>query len=150
MTSSGPNAGPDPDAVRTSPRVLSIAGVVLVSVAIGTCLLLGTLGWFAVGFGVMTDCTNNYSCTETGCDPCAPAARWINAGGVIQLALALAGVIVLIVGLRSSHQAYLLLGGVGLLAASAATVLGTTWAADESYCRPGTPGYAASYCSIDD
>lgn len=135
--------------VRRSQRVLTVAGVVLVAVAIGIALLLGTFGWFAVGFGMMTDCTNNYNCTDSGCAPCDSTAAWINAGGVIQLALALAGVVLLVLGLRSLQRACLLLGGIALLAGSAATVVGTTWRAEESYCQPGTPGYAASYCSTD-
>lgn len=130
-------------------RVRSVAGVALVSLAIGTCVLLGTLGWFVVGFGTMTDCTTNYSCTETGCAPCASAARWINVGGLAQLGLAGAGIAALVRGLRRRRPATLLLGGATILAMSVLTALGTTWLAQESYCQPGTPGYARSYCAVE-
>lgn len=149
MTTDGSHTGADPGRRRNSQRVLTVIGVALVTIAIAISLLLGTLGWFAVGFGMMTDCTNNYSCTETGCAPCDATAGWINAGGLIQLGLAAAGVALLVVGLRSSQRACLVLGAVVLLACSAATVIGTTWRAEESYCQPGTPGYAMSYCSVD-
>ncbi|HET7327597.1 MAG TPA: hypothetical protein VFJ14_09975 [Nocardioidaceae bacterium] len=131
-------------------KALSIAGIVLVSVAIGTCLLLGTFGWFAVGFSMMTDCTNNYNCTATSCTPCATTGRWINAGGIAQWVLAGMGVVVLRTGMRAKQRAYLVGGGGMLLAMSVLTIAGTTWLAQESYCQPGTPGYISSYCSTAD
>lgn len=130
-------------------RASFVLGTVLLSLAIGVCLLLGTLGWFAIGFGMMTDCTNNYSCTETGCPPCATTERWINAGGITQWILAGAGLGLAIWGIvRTKDGSRLAVGALVLLVASTATVVGTTWRASESYCQPGTPGYAASYCSV--
>ncbi len=123
-------------------------GIVLLSLAIGVCLLLGTLGWFAVGFGIMTDCTNNYSCSTTGCPPCATTGRWINAGAFSQWVLAATGVVLLVHGLRSRHRVPLALCAAGLLGISALTLVGTTWRAQESYCQPGSPGYARSYCAV--
>lgn len=122
-----------------------VAGVILVSVAIVTCLLLGTLGWFVIGFGVLTDCTNMYSCSSSGCAPCATARGWVGVGGVAQLVLAGAGVAVLI---RPSTRRPrdLAVSAVALLALSVLTIVGTTTAARGSYCQPGTPGYAGSYC----
>ncbi len=134
---------------RDSQRRLPLAGVVLLSVAIGACLLLGTFGCFAVGLRMMTDCTNNYSCTEISCTPCASASRWINTGGAVQIGLALGGAVLLVIGLRSSQRDRLVLSGVVLLTMSAATAIGTTWRASESYCQPATRGYAASYCSTN-
>ncbi len=132
---------------RSAARVV---GVVLISLAIATSVVLGTVGWFAVGFGMMTDCTNNYSCTETGCSPCTTTERWINLGGVAQLLLAVVGVVVLVTGLRARLRTALVVAGAALLATSVLTVVGTTWRAQESYCRPGTPGYATSYCATGD
>ena len=132
-------------------RATLVAGVVLVVLAIATSLVLGTLGWFAVGFGVMTDCTNEYSCSSTGCSPCATASRWITAGGVAQLGLAVAGVVILVRALRTARgRTALPVAGVVLLAVSAGTMALTTSAANASYCRVDSPGYAESYCSTDD
>lgn len=131
-------------------RVVQVAGVVLVVLAIATSLALGTIGWAAVGFGVMTDCTNEYSCSSTGCSPCDTASRWITAGGIAQLGLALAGVVVLVRELRPARApAVLPIAGVVLLAASMGTIAVTTSAADASYCRMGSPGHAESDCSTD-
>jgi hypothetical protein len=126
-----------------------VFGLVLVSFAIGVCVLLGTLGWFAVGFGTMTDCTDNYSCSSTGCPPCGDTARWINVGGVVQWLLAAAAITILVRGSRSQRWLPLLGGGAAVLAASLLAFLGTTLQASESYCRPGTAGYESSYCSVD-
>ncbi|HEY0904154.1 MAG TPA: hypothetical protein VGE14_09720 [Marmoricola sp.] len=131
-------------------QVVLVAGVVLVALAIATSLALGTIGWAAVGFGVMTDCTNEYSCTSTGCPPCDTASRWITTGGIAQLGLALAGVVVLVRGLRTARtRAALPLMGVLLLASSAGVITVTTSAAQASYCRVDSPGYEQSYCSTD-
>jgi hypothetical protein len=127
-----------------------VAAIALLTVAIGTCLLFGTIGWFAVGFGVMTDCTDNYSCSPTGCSPCATTALWINVGGLAQLLLAVAGVGVLVRGLRTKQSGRLAVGGLVLLMSSVLIVVGTTWRAQGSYCQPGSPDYRSSYCSTDD
>ena len=126
----------------------SAARIVPLSVAITICLLFGTLGWFMVGFGLMTDCTNNYSCTETGCAPCATSGRWINAGAIAQFVLAGVGV-VLMRRLRAPGRAYLAFGGTALLVMSVLTIVGTTWRAQESYCQPDD-GYYSPYCAIED
>ena len=114
-------------------KALSDDGTGLVSVAIGTSLLLGTLGWFGVGFGMMTDCSNKYSCTETGCPPCATAEHCINAGGIAQWVLAGMGVVVLVRRRRAKQHADLAACGAALLAMSVLTMVGTTWRAHQSY-----------------
>lgn len=124
------------------------AGMVLVSVAIATSLLLGSLGWFAVGFGTMTACTNDYSCSPTGCAPCATTGRWINAGGLTQWVLVGAGVAALLRRRLRERPGTLATAGVALLATSVLVFAGSTWAAQQSYCRPGTPGHDRSYCSV--
>ena len=124
-----------------------VAGAVLLSLAIAGCLLLGTVGWFAIGFGMLTACTNDYSCTSNGCPPCAGVEHWLTAGAVAQWALAGLGGVLLFVGLRGRQSLRLVIGTIAIVAASATVVVGTTWRASESYCQPGTPGYADSYCS---
>ena len=104
----------------------TVAGIVLLTLAIGTALLLGTLGWLVVGFGTMTDCTNDYSCSSTGCPPCATAGRWINAGGIIQWVIAGGAVAILVRGLRAGRPSHLLIGGATLLSMSVLTVVATT------------------------
>jgi len=131
-------------------KVLHGFAVALVAVAIAICLLFGTIGWFAVGFGVMTDCTNNYSSSATSGSPCATTGLWINAGGLAQLLLAAAGVGVLFRGLRTKESGRLASAGAVLVASSVLVVVGTTWLAEASYCQPGNPGYRDSYCSTDD
>lgn len=127
----------------------TVVGLVLVSTAVGTSLLLGTFGWFAVGFGMMTDCTNDYSCSQTGCTPCAMTSRWITAGGITQWVLAGTGAALLIRAPHLKRPTDLAIGGVALLAVSVMAFVGTSWRAQESFCQPGTSGYNRSYCSIE-
>ncbi len=131
-------------------KALRVAAIALVTLAIGTCLLLGTIGWFAVGFALMTDCTNNYNCSATGCSPCRTTGLWINVGGMAQQLLAAAGVAVLIRGLRTKQSGHLACGGLVVLLSSVLIVVGTTWRAQGSYCQPGSVEYRVSYCSTDD
>ncbi len=128
---------------------LVVLGIVLVSVAIATSLFLGTLAWFAVGFGTMTACTNDYSCSSTGCAPCATTGRWINAGGITQWVLAGAGVVALSRRRTRERPGTLAITGVALVTLSVLTFVGSTWAAQESYCRTGTAGYDRSYCTVE-
>ena len=128
-------------------RLLTALGVIAMTVAICCCVLLGTVGWFAVGFGTMTDCTNYYSCSTQSCQPCAGAGRWINVGGIAQLLLAGLGVGLLVRGVHDARVPRLMIGAAVILLASAITALGTSWRASESYCQPGTADYLSSYCS---
>jgi hypothetical protein len=128
-------------------RTSSAAAVTVVAIAVS--LVLGTVGWFFVGFGVMTDCTNDYSCGSGGCSPCATTGRLINVGGVVQLLLAAAGVAVLVRGLRGRRSGSLARGGAVVLVASVVVFAGSTTLAQRSYCRPGSAGYDESYCAAD-
>jgi len=56
-------------------KTLFVSAIALVMVAIAMCLLFGTIGWFAVGFAVLTDCTNNHDCSTTNCAPCRTTGR---------------------------------------------------------------------------
>lgn len=124
-------------------------GIVLICLAIGSSLVLGTIGWFMIGFGILTDCTNNYSCTETGCPPCETTGRWINVGAIAQWVLAGTGVLVLRAGLRAGRESFIVTAGITLLAISVLTAVATTRLAEGSYCQPGSPGYARSNCPVD-
>lgn len=61
---------------------------------------LATMGSFGAGFGLMTDCTNTYSCTVTGCPPCETTSAWLNAGWIGQGALLLGGVVLAVLAAR--------------------------------------------------
>ncbi len=78
-----PSTGLDPATVRRS-----------VGLAVVVTFLLATVGGFGLSFGVMTDCTNEYSCTVTACAPCSTANGWLGAGWAGQAVLLLvAGVL---------------------------------------------------------
>src|SRR5262245_29182662 len=119
-------------------RLIRTAGIVLLAGSVVLCGLLGTVGWFGVGFGMMTDCTDDYSCTQTGCPPCGTAETWINVGGLLQWGLAAAAVVALACSTRIRRPWVLLAAGPLVSALSVAAIVGTTWQAQESYCQPGT------------
>jgi hypothetical protein len=137
------------DAVAESSvmRLLTFLGAFAMILAICCCVLLGTVGWFVVGFGVMTDCTDNYSCSTQGCSPCAGAGRWLEIGAITQWLLAALGVGVLVRTVADARVSRLLICAPVILLASAITFVGTNWRANESYCQPGGADYSSSYCS---
>lgn len=122
-------------------RLSSEGGSSVMLLAIGLALVLGTLGYFAVGFGTLTDCTNAYDCTETGCAPCQAAQHWLLAGAVIQGLLAAGGFALLLLSWwRFRNRIVLLLAAVVLAAASLTAFASTKAAADHSFCRSGDSG----------
>ena len=64
--------------------------------------VLATIGSFGVGFGIMTGCTNEYSCTVTDCAPCATTSGWLTAGWIGQGVLLLAWVVLAVLAVRGS------------------------------------------------
>ena len=74
--------------------------------ALAVPLLLATFGSFAVSFGGLTECTNDYRCTVTDCAPCATANNWFVAGWAGQVLLVLAtGALVLLAARRVRPRA---------------------------------------------
>jgi hypothetical protein len=69
-------------------------------VALAVVLFLATVGSPGVGFGVMTNCTNTYSCTSTGCEPCATTSAWLTAGWIGQGVLLLVAVALVVLAVR--------------------------------------------------
>jgi hypothetical protein len=76
--------------------VLSVAGSLAIVVPFG----LGTIVWFGTGFGIMSDCTDKFSCGSDTCAPCATTRHWIDAGGVGQWILLAAAIAALFAGVR--------------------------------------------------
>ncbi len=111
---------------------------------------LATIGSFGLSFAVMTDCTNNYNCTSTGCAPCSTANAVLTTSWVLQgLLLAVAVALWLPPVVRRLRRPMLvtlawLLALVSVLAFAAAY-----WGADRTYCRPGQdPGDRENYCDV--
>jgi hypothetical protein len=49
-------------------------------ISLAVVALLATVGGFGVRFGVMSACTDSYSCTSASCRPCAAAGAWSTVG----------------------------------------------------------------------
>jgi hypothetical protein len=133
-----------------SPRAGNLASGAARLLTVVATLLLATIGSFMIGFGMMTDCTNNYSCDTTGCAPCEATTRWLNAGWVAQAVLFAASVALLFPVMRRYRWSTVTGAALAILTASVATFVGTTWAADRSYCQPGDTTRSANgppnYC----
>ncbi|RBY93676.1 hypothetical protein DQ237_17055 [Blastococcus sp. TF02-8] len=84
---------PDATSARTPLRI-----------SLGIVLLLATLGSFGAGFGTMTDCTNTFDCTSTGCSPCATANGWLTGGWIVQGVLLLAGAALALLATRGVRR----------------------------------------------
>jgi hypothetical protein len=95
--------------------------------------VLATYGGFGTSFGVMTICTNTYSCEITECRPCASASSWLEVGWAVQGVLLLVGVTLAVLARRgiaapAVRRAGWLLGPVSL-----ALMIATTSLANSSF-----------------
>jgi hypothetical protein len=97
-------------------------------VSVAVVLFLATIGSFGVGFGVMTNCTNTYSCTAAGCAPCETTSAWLTTGWIGQGVLLFAGIALVVLaalrrGLRAVRLGALLLGPLSVALIVATTAL---------------------------
>lgn len=85
---------------KLSPKVWGRWAIVLpAAMAASLAVLLGTVGWLVVSFGVGSNCTDHFSCGSGSCAPCAAAHQWVFAGGVGQWALVAVACVLLALGL---------------------------------------------------
>jgi hypothetical protein len=95
-------------------------------VALAVVLFQATVGSLGVGFGVMTGCTNTYSCTSTGCQPCATTSAWLTAGWIGQGVLLLVAVALVVLALRHRRLAAVRTAALVLTPLSVALAVATT------------------------
>lgn len=124
----GPDASTAPPARTTArgpwPRLRASLVVIV---------FLGTIGSSAVGFGIMTGCTNEYSCTISDCAPCATTSGWLAAGWIGQGVLLLAWVVLAVLAARGVRLRSVRTAALRLAALSVALIAATTVAAVGSY-----------------
>jgi hypothetical protein len=101
--------------------------------SLSVVFLLATIGSFAASFGVMTDCTDTYSCTVTSCRPCSPTSAWLTIGWVVQGALLLLGTGLAVFGARRTDVRAVRQGAVLLGTTSIVLFAVTTWLAVRSF-----------------
>ena len=101
--------------------------------ALALILLIATAGSFAVGFGVLTDCTNVFSCTRTDCAPCAGAGRWLAGGWAAQAVLLVAGLALAVLARRGLRPRAVRTAAVVLAGLSVALIVTSTALAQQSY-----------------
>jgi hypothetical protein len=70
------------------------------TISLAVVLVLATFVGFGTRFGVMQSCTDTFSCTITGCRPCATTATWLDAGWLAQGVLLLVGAVLTVLALR--------------------------------------------------
>jgi hypothetical protein len=109
----------------TAPRPSTAVRTAL-GVSLAVVLFLATLGSVGAGFGVMTDCTNAYDCTVTGCAPCRTTNAWLTAGWLGQGGLLLAGVVLAVLAARRRRLRAVRLGALLLGPSSVALFVVTT------------------------
>src|SRR4051794_2913263 len=95
--------------------------------------LLGSVVMFGVGFGVLTACTDTFSCTVTGCAPCRPASSWLNGGWATQGVLLIAAVVLAVAARRGLRPAAVRTGGLTIAGLSVLSLVVTTAFAMNSY-----------------
>ncbi|MCA0146973.1 hypothetical protein [Blastococcus sp. LR1] len=113
--------------MTTQPAARSPRAPLAISLAV--VLFLATFGSFGAGFGIMTDCTNTFSCTETACSPCATADTWLTGGWIAQGVLLAAGAVLALLATRRPRpvrQAALLLGPLAAALFAVTTTMATS------------------------
>ena len=98
------------------------------ALAVVVPLALGTTVVFGAGFGILSACTDTYSCTTTGCAPCRPAGTWLNAGWAVQGVLLVAGLVLAVLARRgrgtgSLRPAALVVARISVVTAAVTTAL---------------------------
>jgi hypothetical protein len=68
--------------------------------ALAEAVPLATVGWWGVGSGVGSTCTDDFSCGSISCAPCALFNVWRIAEGIGQWVLVVAALVLLVLGLR--------------------------------------------------
>ena len=101
--------------------------------ALALILLIGTVGSFGVGFGVLTDCTDLYRCTTTACAPCAGAGRWLAGGWAGQAVLLVGGLALAVLARRGLRPRAVRTAALVLAALSVALIVTTTALVRQSY-----------------
>lgn len=102
-------------------------------VSLSVVLLLGTVGSVGVGFGVMTACTDDFSCTTTGCAPCAATGDWLIRGWLGQGLLLLLGLGLAVLAARRIRVGAVRRAALALGPISVALIVATTALAAGSY-----------------
>ena len=62
--------------------------------------VLGSVGWWGAGFGVISSCTDHFSCVIDTCAPCATANYWIDAGAIGQWIFVIGAFVLLMLGMK--------------------------------------------------
>ncbi len=149
--SQSPRTGPQRPAgsaeVRRYPWWMWLA----ISLAVVVTLLAATLVSVGLGFGILTECTNNYGCSETDCAPCATAGTWLKVGWGVQGALFIAAIVLTVTGARGRRPGATAAAALVVCAASVAAVVATSAGATASYCNDDTSagGGAHNLCDVD-
>ena len=105
----------------------------LLGLSLLVVLAIATVGSFGAGFGVMTACTNQFSCTVTACAPCRTTNGWLTGGWIAQGVLLLTGVALAVLAARRVAQRAVRIGALVLAPASFALFALTTWIAVRSF-----------------
>jgi len=126
----GPQPSHDSAAAQRNPWWLWLAVVAALLVTSATATLVS----FGLAFGLMTDCTNEYNCTETGCAPCATAGRWLNFGWAFQGLLFLGAIVLTVLaGGRRLRAGMIATAALAVCLASLAVIFVTGAGASGSY-----------------
>ncbi len=104
-----------------------------ISLAVVVTLLAATLVSWGLGFGILTECTNDNSCSETDCAPCATAGTWLKVGWGVQAALFIVAIVLTVVGARGRRPGATAIAALVVCAASVAAIYATSAAATASY-----------------
>jgi len=134
---------------RLGRRLLSVW--ILCVLTVVTVGLLATIGSFANAFGILTDCTDSYDCSTSGCGPCSEANTWLTGAWIVQGVLLLISIAIVILLRRGGNVRTMAIAAAITLGLSVGTFVVSGNRASSSYCQSGqTPadmtGADSNYC----
>jgi hypothetical protein len=104
------------------------------TLALCCTFVLATIGSAAAGFGVLTNCTDDFDCGASSCGPCRTASGWLIGGGVGQGVLFLAAATLIWVAVkRPARMSTYVTIAATILVLSPILIIVTTFVANNSY-----------------
>jgi hypothetical protein len=116
-----------PRGQRTAASILALGAT-----AVATLMLLAS---FLAGFVILTGCTDDYNCSSEWCSPCRTTSTWLTVGTIAEGVLVVVSIVLLVLAIKWRRPGLVAAAAVIVMALAVGILIGTSRAADDSYCH---------------